>query len=152
NQLGISHFAQFFEREGFRPVHQPGHLQPVGCQVDLRMPVMLRGEELIFWSERAVDLANVERPAIGRRREVHVRRQVRERNDRLALCERWKRPFRYAQEAEAAQAGKRQTPLQNLTTRLIRAHMCSSPFNVRTRLTPSSCVYPENRTSAGCWA
>src|SRR5438128_11334165 len=73
---------------------------------------MLYGEELIPGGERTVDLPDVESSPFGARRQVDVRRQVREGYKRLVLREGWNRPIGRQRE----QARCRQSSPQGLST------------------------------------
>ena len=56
DQLGVAELAKIVERQRRGPVDQAAHLQPECRRIDLGMTVVLRGEELILWRERALDL------------------------------------------------------------------------------------------------
>src|SRR5262249_41132963 len=85
HDLGAAHLTQFVERKSSRALHQSGDLQSKCGRVDHRMPIVLRGEELVLGSKRPVDGPDVERSPIGRRRKIHLRRQVGEGDRGLAL-------------------------------------------------------------------
>src|SRR5437870_2723118 len=83
------------------------------------MSVVLGGEELIFWCERAVDLANVECAPVGSGNQIHVFRQVGERHERLAFGESRKSPFRYTEDTQSRQC---QAAFENIPTRGLVRH------------------------------
>ncbi len=112
HEFGVAHLLQLIEREGFRPVHQPGDLQRELVGFDHRMAEVLRGEELIFRREGAVDLAYIESAPFGARRRVEVGRLVRERDDRFALRERGDGPLRQ----QGEEAGGCQSSSHRLST------------------------------------
>ena len=73
---------------------------------------MLRGEELILGGERAIDLADIERPPLGAGRWIEVRWQIGEGHDGFALGERRDRLVRQ----QCKQAGRGQSSSHSLST------------------------------------
>src|SRR5262249_33573486 len=95
-EIGVAHLAQFLERERLRTIDQARYLQLVSCEIDLRMSVMLRREELILGCEWAINFAKVESSSLAGPSERRIS-EIGEGNHGFPLRQCGQRPFGYAE-------------------------------------------------------